>query len=478
MLIHRAAFVWLLAFAGIASAAPGVVPAVKVQVPERTCNVVEFGAKGSSIWYDTEAFQKAIDSCAEQGGGTVRVPAGYYLISPIYLKSNIRLHLDKGAVLQASGEDAHYHPTEATQRWAGVPKLWPNAEKWIALINVADDSNVALSGEGIIDGQGAIWWERWRADARASGRRGSTNRPRLMFIKNAKNVLIEGVTFQNSPSFHIVFYNTENITIDRTQILAPDWAQNTDAIDPMDSRNVRITRNTISVGDDHIAIKSVFPDAKMPDGNSRNFYIADNTFLFGRGLSIGSETASGVIDLLAENNTFKGSMYGIRIKSPRGIGGPVSNMVYRNTKMQDVETPIVLSGYYRGTPAKEDELQKMLAEGEFKGGFVLGNQIYPPDTDPAKPYDLNKTPYFDNVRFENLVSKGNTEQAAYIIGTPEKPFTNIVFSKVSIEAERGVQVRNASVIDHGLTVRTKGGNKPYWTEAGGSVEAARRAARK
>jgi polygalacturonase len=463
---------FVFANANLAQAA--IPKAVQVTVPDRTCNVRDFGAKANSIDYDTEAFQKAIDSCAEQGGGTVLVPRGYYLSAPLFLQSNIRFHLQKGAVIQASVEDQFYHPTEATQRWAGKKDLWPNSHNWLAFLNLTDASNVAITGEGAIDGQGAVWWDRWRANARQTGSRGSTNRPRLVFIQNAKNILIEGVTLMNSASFHIVFYNTDGITIHKTTITAPDYAQNTDAIDPMDSQNVRITNNTISVGDDHVAVKSVFPDPNFPEGNSKNIYVANNTFLNGRGVCIGSETMSGVTDMIVENNVFRGSMYGIRIKSPRGRGGNVKNIVYRNNKMIDVETPIVLTAYYRGTPNTAEALAKLF-EGDFKGGFVLGNQIYPPDTDPAKPVEPHKTPFFENIRFENLTSTGRSDAAMYVIGLPEMPMKNIVFQNVSIEAKRGAQIRNASVIDKGLKIKTKD-NKPFIMEAGAEKTSATRTA--
>lgn len=465
--LKSCALVMALAASGALFAAPNDIKPATVNVPSRVCNINDFGARGTSIWYDTEAVQKAIDSCAEQGGGKVVVPAGYYLIGPIFLKANIQLDLARGAVLQAAADDAMYHPVDANRRWAGVKNLWPNADKWLALINVADD-NVAITGEGTIDGLGATWWERWRAEARASGKRGSTNRPRLVFIKDAKNVLIQGVTLTNSPSFHVVFYNVDGITIDRTRIIAPDYAQNTDAIDPMDSRNIRITRNTISVGDDHVAIKSVFP---LPSGEPavQNVYIANNTFLNGRGLSIGSESSGGVKGVLAENNVFRGSMYGIRIKSPRGIGGVVRDVTYRNTKMENVDTPIVLAGYYKGGPYDPKDIEKALQEGEFKGGFVLGNQIYPSDADPVQAYNETKTPYFDDIRFEKLTSTGASTQAAYIVGTPEKPFTRVVFNDVSIKATRGMQIRNAAVSEHGLRVTASEG-KATWIEAGGTLE--------
>lgn len=440
----------------------------RIDIPDRQCNVMDSGATASNVWYDTEAFQRAIDTCAKLGGGTVVVPAGWYVIGPIFLGSNIRLDVQKGAVLQAAPDDVLYHPTPETQQWAGVPKLWPNAEKWLALINVADANNVAITGGGIIDGQGAIWWERWRGDARATGKKGSTNRPRLMFIKNSHNMLIEGVTLKNSPSFHIVFYKTSDLTINRINISSPDWAQNTDGIDPMDSHDVYITNNTISCGDDHIAFKAVFPDPALPEGDSYNYYIAGNTFLGGRGLSFGSETSAGVHNVLAENNIWRGSVYGVRIKSQRGVGGPVHNVVIRNSKMKDVQWPIGIAGYYAGRPSFDSDVQKALKEGPYAGGFVLGAQIYPADTDPAQPVVAGKTADFRDVLFENLVSTGSSDQAGYIIGLPERKFKDLVFKNVKIEADLGMQIRNAEVIAKGFKVVARKGS-PFMLEKDGKV---------
>lgn len=423
-----------------------------LHIPERTCNVRDYGAEATGIWYDTKAFQSAIDDCAAKGGGTVLVPAGFYLSEPLYLKDNINFSLEKGAVLQAAAEKAAYTPSDANRKWAGVPKLWPNAENWLAFLNIADGKNIAITGEGIIDGQGSALLEAFRANARKTGSKGPTDRPRLFFIKNSNNILIENITLQNSPSFHVVFFNTENITINKTKILAPEWWENTDAIDPMHSRNVTITDNTISCGDDHVAIKSVFND-----DNTHDFYIARNTFLEGRGLSIGSEASGGIRNILAEDNTFENAMYGIRIKSPRGKGGLVSNVVYKNTKMTNVETPVVLAGYYKGGPVTAKGREEALKNGEFANGFMLGNQIYPSPADKAQPFNKHTTPHFDNIQFINLESTGNSKYAGFIIGTPEKPFTNILFDNVKINAEQGMKVRNAGLKLVNTTITSQNG---------------------
>lgn len=408
-----------------------------INIPPKVCDVTQYGANGQrqQIQLNTESIQNAIDDCAKAGGGTVRVPAGSYLTAPLFLKSNIRLQLDKNATLVASSVESGWRATDTTRYAAGD-------KDWLPFISVTNVSNVAITGEGSIDGQGAVWWERWRADVRDdAAKRGTTNRPRLIYVHSSQNVLIEGVTITNSPSFHVVLRDAEDVDITRTHIIASWHAPNSDAIDPMDSRNVRITYNYIDCNDDHVAIKAEKPDPKYPDGVVRNIYIAHNTLMQGRGISIGSETSGGVNGVLVEHNSFNGSMYGLRIKSPRGKGGMVRNVVYRNTKMVNVGVPLVFSGYYQGAPAKQEDLEKKLAEG----GFLVGDQLYPPETDPAQTFDEVKTPHFSGVTIEDLVSTGNSKAAGYIIGVPEAPLGDFRFRNVKIEADNGLLVRNATV---------------------------------
>lgn len=416
-------------------AAAGAHAAASINIPAKVCDVTAYGADGfhQQIEPNTEAFRKAIDDCASAGGGTVRVPAGNWLVAPFSLKSNIRLSLEKNATLVASSEES---------AWKITPELASKGAEngWLPFISVADANNVEISGEGTIDGQGAVWWERWRANVRAdASKRRSTDRPRLIYIRNSQNVKVEGLTLTNSPSFHVVMRYSENVDVNRTRIVTPWHAPNTDAIDPIDSRNIRITNNYIDCNDDHVAIKAEKFDPKYPEGVVSNIYIAHNTLMQGRGISIGSESSGGVTNVLVEHNTFKGSMYGLRIKSPRGKGGNVNNIIYRDTKMTDVWVPLVFSGYYQGAPANQEEVDKIIQSG----GFMLGDQIYPADTDPERPFDKVKTPHFSNVVVKNLVSTGKSMAAGYLVGVPEAGIKGFVFDNVRIEADRGMLVRNA-----------------------------------
>lgn len=426
--------------------------------PAKVCDVRDHGAGGTRIWFDTEAFQKAIDACAQAGGGTVRVTRGEYLIGPIWLKSNVRLEIQKGAEVLA-GTDA---------------SLFPQGER-IGLINIDGADNVAIVGEGLVDGQGQVWWERiravWRSipDYATNGQarqQQKDDRPRLVWVNKSSNVRFEGLRFENSPSFHLVINNSDHVTIDHVRITAPAHAPNTDAIDPMNSRHIVITNNVISVGDDIVAIKSNGPDARYPDAVSSDILIAGNTILEGRGICIGSGSSGGVQRVRVENNSFEGSMYGLRIKSMRGKGGTIRDVVFKNNTMKDVETPLVFTSYYAYRPLDLKSAEKQLQPG----GFILGNQIWPGPADPAQPFVHDKTPDMAGVVVDGLTATG-ADLAGIVVGLPEKAI-GLSLKNVKIEARTGLLVRNADVTTQGVAIQSAD-KTPFRPEAGGVVKGAK-----
>ncbi len=424
----------LVVFLTMAAMPPKAKAQAGVKFPDRVFDVTKLGARGTRIWYDTPAFQKAIDACAQAGGGTVAVPKGEYLVGPIFLRSNVRLEVQKGAQIVAATEESLFRSTDATTQYA-------KAGDWLALINLADAANVAIVGEGTIDGQGAVWWERWRAALRETGKRGGTNRPRLILANRCRNLLFDGVTITNSPSYHIVVRDSQDITINHTKIIAPAHSPNTDAIDPVDSRNVMITNNVLDCGDDVVAIKSERVDPAHPGAAASNIVVRGNTCLAGRGICIGSGTVGGVKNVLVEDNTITGAMYGIRIKTLRTKGGEVSGVVFRHNGMKDVDTPFVFSSYYISKPLDEEVLQKQLSE---QGGFVLNDQIYPGDQDPPQPYVAHETPYIHDVTVDGLVAT-SAGRVGLIVGLPEKAIENLQLKNVQIEADSGLLIRHATV---------------------------------
>src|SRR5437868_6224525 len=226
--------VLLIACAGIPARAAG-----------KVCDAKQYGAKGDGTTKDTAAIQKAIDDCtAGKGGGTVEVPAGTFVIAPIQLKSNMTLHLQKGATLLGSPDI----PDFPKGTFAHQPTVQP-------LVGSLNAQNITINGEGTIDGNGHIWWEYVRGMRDAGVLGNPKPRPMLLVFDHSKHIVVEGITVQNSGFWQIVPYYSDNLAFRNLRILAPK-SPNTDAIDPFSSSNIVIDHVFSSVGDDNIEIKS------------------------------------------------------------------------------------------------------------------------------------------------------------------------------------------------------------------------------
>jgi polygalacturonase len=393
------------------------------------CNPRAYGAKGDGVSKDTAAIQAAIDACQQQGGGTVRLIAGTYLSAPIVLKSNITLQLDKGATLLGSADHADYPPMTMFH----LPDLQP-------LVSATNAVNVAITGEGVIDGNGESWWQEARS-IRDHGILGSGHpRPKLIIFDHCKHVRVEGVTIQNSPMWQLVPYYSDDVIIRNIKVLAPAHSPNTDAIDPFSSSNVVIDHVFADVGDDNIAIKSGPINSPGPDDPSRNITITDCTFLHGHGLSIGSEIAGGAQNIRAERIHFEGTDNGIRIKANRDRGNDVSHLLFRDITMKDVKNALVISEYYP--------------------------KILPPDTETAQPV-TRLTPHFHDIVLENVTATGST-MAGAIVGLPEAPISGVVLRKVSLSAKTGLIIAYAEVDGKHLKVQAETGES-IMNQAGANV---------
>jgi polygalacturonase len=254
-------------------------------------------------------------------------------------------------------------------------------------------------------------------------------------------VRIKDVTLINSPSFHLVPKNCEDVDIVRVTIRAPEDAPNTDAIDPAESRYVRISDCVIDAGDDNIAIKSGHADTSHPNAACEYITVTDCTFLHGHGMSIGSETLGGVRNLTVQRCTFENTESGIRIKSNRDRGGLVENVTYSDITMKNVKIPINITAHYPKVP-KDSE-------------------------DTAQPI-TSLTPIYRNIRITNLEGS-SPKNAGLIIGVPESPLSEIVLENVHITAPKGLTVRNAKVILKNVKIETQEG-PPFILENNAIVE--------
>lgn len=378
----------------------------------RVCNVRAYGAKADGHTMDTAAIQKAIDACASNGGGIVRLSGGTFLSAPIHLKSGINLQIEKGATLLGTSKHSDY-PKKMEFREPG---------RW-SLVSATNADHVSITGGGIIDGNGESWWKQAHA-AHEHGIMGKiTFRPRLVVFDHCRDVLVEGVTIENSPSWQLVPYYSENVTIRNIRVLAPASSPNTDAVDPFSSTNVRIEHLYADVGDDNIAIKS---GAIGSSGNSpsKNIKIKDCVFLHGHGLSIGSEIAGGAQNIVAEHIEFRGTAHGIRIKAGRDRGNDVSNLIFRDFTMENVQQPIVINEYYPNSHPSHEQA----------------------------PHPVTRlTPHFDGIVIENLRATG-AATAGLIAGLPEAPIRNLILRNVSISAGRGLEIMYADIFAHNLSI--------------------------
>jgi polygalacturonase len=400
------------AFAAMLATLPSAFAATGV------CDPRTYGALGDGVAKDTLPIQQAIDACAKDGGGTVRLSAGTYLSAPIVLKSNITLQLEHGATLLGSPDHADY-PAITQFR---APGLQP-------LVGATNASNISITGEGTIDGNGESWWVMARTIKDAGVLGNEHPRPRLVVFDHCKHIRIEGVTIQNSPMWQVVPYYSDDVVLRNIRVLAPPHSPNTDAVDPFSSTHVVIDHMYADVGDDNVAIKSGAINSPGPDAPSEDITIIDCTFLHGHGLSVGSEIAGGARNIRAERIRFDGTDNGIRVKANRDRGNEVSHLSFRDIEMKHVKNAIVISEYYP--------------------------KILPPDDETAKPV-TRLTPHFHDIVIENLTVAESTSLGA-IVGLPESPVTGVVLRDAKLSGTEGLTVGYAQVSGNGVVIEAQKG---------------------
>ena len=375
-------------------------------------NVRTFGATGDGRTLDTAAIQKALDAC-KKSGGTVLFPPGTYLSQPLVIRSQTTLKLEQGATLLATTNQSDFMKEPGD--WLAAK----SGSAFVPFIRGKDLADVTITGGGVIDGNGAVWWgEAEKARQRVSGY--TLPRPNLIVIERSQNVRLENITLQNSPKFHFVPTECEGVVVSNVTILAPERAANTDAIDPSACKNVLITHCTIDVGDDNVAIKAGKKVAGR-DFASEDIIVTDCTFLHGHGMSIGSETAGGVRNVTVTRCTFANTENGIRIKSDVKRGGIVENIRYSDITMSNVMPALTFTCYYMNNSAGD--------AGQPGAAAVVGGKI----------------PVYRNISIRNLTATC-PKSAGVILGLPDTCISNVVFENVTISARTGLTIRNAKDI--------------------------------
>jgi polygalacturonase len=349
-------------FAGAAGAEPGAPPFPPrpelPRIPDASFDVRDFGAlPGADA---SEAIRRAFLAANAAGGGTVRIPPGRWRSGPIELPSRTGLRVEGGATLLFSGEAADYLPPVPT-RFEGTELLG-----YRPLVSARDCSDVALTGDGRLEGRGPSWWRRLGGEARAIARlhalahagvpvaervfasEAAGLRPSFVQTFRCRNVLIEGVTLADAPMWAIHPVYSENVTVRGVTVLSR--GPNGDGVDPDSSRNVWIEESRFRTGDDCIALKA----GRDADGlrvglPTENAVIRRIRCEGGHaGVAIGSETSGGVRNVWVHDSDFSGLQRGVRIKSQPGRGGFVEDVWLEDLRMVGiVRTALEVTAAYR-----------------------------------------------------------------------------------------------------------------------------------
>ena len=337
--------------------------------PARDFDITKFGAVADGKTDCTAAIAKAIDACAEAGGGSVIVPAGEFLTGAIHLESNVDLHLEKNSVLKFSTDPNAYLPVVFT-RFEGTElyNLSP-------LIYALGQSNIAVTGEGTLDGQADE--SNWLAWKNSSSRKQLTKmaednvpveqrqfgvnnhlRPDFIEFNRCQNILIEGVKIRRSPMWELHPLLCTNVTVRGVDIFS--HGANNDGCDPESCRDVLIEKCIFDTGDDCIAIKSGRnADGRRVNVPSENLIIRDSTMRDGHGgVTIGSEISGSCSNVFVENCEMSSPnlVCALRLKSNAMRGGVLQNIFMRNVNV----------GLVKDSVLQIDFLYEEGARGDFK----------------------------------------------------------------------------------------------------------------
>jgi len=448
-----------------------MLPVALPQIPPRTVRITDHGARGDGLTLNTDAIAAAIAACGKAGGGRVVVPRGVFLTGPVELKSRIDLHLERGALLLFSPRFEHYPLTRTS--YEGLASVKATSPIWA---RGAED--IAITGEGVIDGSGQAWrpvkkgkmtagqWQALVASGGVVDKAGTTwwpsrealsgaetvkaldsrpgaplqdyaaarefLRPVMISLIECRRVLLDGPTFQNSPAWNIHPLLSEDIVIRNLTVLNPWYSQNGDGLDLDSCRRVVVFNCRFDVGDYAICIKSGKDEYGRKRGRpTENVVIVDNIVYHGHGgFTVGSEMSGGVRNVLVERCTFLGTDVGLRFKTTRGRGGVVEKIWIRDVQMKDIPTDAIGFNMYYG--------------GEAPTDVVETGEVAPR---PAMPVGEG-TPQFRDIVLTRILCRG-AERAVVLEGLPEMPIRGIVLDDVRISSKKGLAAVDADAITLG-----------------------------
>ena len=437
--------------------------------PDKRVNLLDFGGNPDGITLNTAAFADAIQDLSEKGGGILIVPKGVWFTGPIVFRSNINMHLEKGALILFS-PDFNLYPLVETV-FEGL-----DTRRCQSPISGRNLENIAITGEGSINGSGEAWrplkkekvteshWKKvvasggvvrgdnywFPSEASLKGHEMSDMnvprqemtedewmairdflRPVMVSFIECRNLYLQGVLFENSPAWNIHPLMCENVIVDGIIVRNPSYSQNGDGMDLESCVNSIIVNSLFDVGDDAICIKSGKDEDGRRRGRPTENLIVDNCKVFHGhgGFIVGSEMSGDVRNISVKNCQFLGTDVGLRFKSNRGRGGVVENIYISDIYMFNITTDSFLFDlYYGGKSASES-----LADGDTT------------PTDEQLHQVTEKTPLFRNIYVKNLVSR-NARRAMFFNGLPEMNIANINLENAFITSRYGAELSESTDI--------------------------------
>ena len=394
--------------------------------PDWSFDIRDFGAVEGGRVKNTDAIRKAFEAANKVGGGTIIIPAGKWLTGAIHLDNNINLHLAAGAELLFSQDFDDYLPAVFSRHED------TECYKYSAFIYANGKSNIAITGEGTLNGQGKPWWRMKEQNKDSEtrlvemgnndvpveqrvfdGKNNNYLRPAFFQPMRCKNILVEGVTFLYGAFWTITPTYCENVIVRNVRIEtegAYGHTPNGDGVDPSSSKNVLIEYCEFDTGDDCIAIKA----GRDRDGLRVGLPTENVVVRYCRGLRghggivIGSETSGGIRNIFAHDCSFTGTDRIVRLKTARGRGGTLENMWFRSLKGDQIALEAIrLNMLYTGT--------------RF----------------PAQPV-TNSTPRMQNIHFDSVSCSSGKSYAVEMLGLPEMPIDNITLSHLELNAAKGI----------------------------------------
>lgn len=391
-------------------------------------NVTDYGAVGDGVTLCTASIQRAIDDCAAQGGGMVQFNTGIYLTGSIFLKSNVILNIPKGVQISGSQDIKDY--VEIPTRVAGIEMTWP-----AALINIIDQNNVAITGEGVVHGQGKVFWDKYHEMRKEYDPKGlrwvvdyDCKRPRGILIAQSKNITLKNFVLYQAGFWSVHILYSEYVTVEGMVINNNIGGRgpSTDGIDIDSSEKILVQDCYVNCNDDNFCMKAG-RDADGLKVNRPCQYVVIRDCIAGHGdglFTCGSETSGSIRNVLVYNMKGLGTKYGLRFKSTSQRGGTVENIYLYNIELNGVRDPFVVDLNWHPTYSNS-----VLPEGYNAGNLPLHWTKLLEKVDPAKGL-----PKFRNVNFENIRAT-NAGTCIKVTGLKESTIDNFSFKNVSFQGK-------------------------------------------